>query len=314
MKKIPTARLTATCANRSAHRLARGLGIPLVYLILCTFLGPVVSDAAAASDDAGQAPSETIRSLPPLEGHPASTVEQVLQIDEDPGHWYASIGHLRALFQSDVWDWTAELGLNGSEGSARTLSILTSTNIKRKTEATTFDLGINYGRTRSSGIETQHYAILNNRFDWNMSNDWFLYKKSTLAYDEFKEFDLRLNSALGLGHTVKTEAVSLKGRFGLGASREFGGVDDRWIAETNFGMDYEHQLSKKQKLKLSFDYFPSLDSYQDYRLITDFGWQIILDEATNLSLKIGAVDRYDSTPNGAEPNDIDYFVTLLWKL
>jgi hypothetical protein len=33
-----------------------------------------------------------------------------------------------------------------------------------------------------------------------------------------------------------------------------------------------------------------------------------------LSLKTGVVDRYDSTPNGRLPNDITYFVTLMWKL
>ena len=29
---------------------------------------------------------------------------------------------------------------------------------------------------------------------------------------------------------------------------------------------------------------------------------------------MGVIDRYDSTPNGRKHNDLDYFITLLWKL
>ena len=43
--------------------------------------------------------------------------------------------------------------------------------------------------------------------------------------------------------------------------------------------------------------------------------ELLLDEATNLSLKVGLLDRYDSTPGiGLQENDVDYFITLLWKL
>ncbi len=40
----------------------------------------------------------------------------------------------------------------------------------------------------------------------------------------------------------------------------------------------------------------------------------LLDEEANLSLKLSAQDRYDSTPNGLRPNDINYSILLLWKL
>ena len=41
---------------------------------------------------------------------------------------------------------------------------------------------------------------------------------------------------------------------------------------------------------------------------------MLLDEATNMSLKLGIIDRYDSTPNGLKPNDLNYSLMLLWKL
>jgi len=33
----------------------------------------------------------------------------------------------------------------------------------------------------------------------------------------------------------------------------------------------------------------------------------------NLSLKLSVLDRYDSTPHEAKPNDMDYAATLLWS-
>ena len=98
------------------------------------------------------------------------------------------------------------------------------------------------------------------------------------------------------------------------SEREFGGIDDEWVPEANFGADFEHCLTKRQKLKLTTDYYPSWEDSDNFRLVSNANWEILLDEATNLSLKIGAVDRYDSTPNGLQHNDIDYYVTLLWKL
>jgi putative salt-induced outer membrane protein YdiY len=136
-----------------------------------------------------------------------------------------------------------------------------------------------------------------------------------LEYDEFKAFDLRLSVSGGLGnHFIKTETTTLTGRLGAGTSHEFGGPDDAWVPEGNLGTDFEYKISRLQKFKLIADYYPSWEDFRDYRLVSNAYWEILLDDDTNLSLKIGAVDRYDNTPNGAKANDIDYFVTLLWKL
>ena len=52
----------------------------------------------------------------------------------------------------------------------------------------------------------------------------------------------------------------------------------------------------------------------DYRVISEFSWEVLLDEATNLSFKASVIDRYDSTPNNAKANDIDYAFLVLWQL
>ncbi len=50
-----------------------------------------------------------------------------------------------------------------------------------------------------------------------------------------------------------------------------------------------------------------------YRLNSQVNWEVVIDEENHLSLKIGVVDRYDSTPEGKEPNDLDYKTVVVWS-
>lgn len=219
-------------------------------------------------------------------------------------------------FSGPTWEKSIEIGINGSEGNAQALSLLTSGRLSRETDTTKWGIDIVYAKTEAESVLTQHYAFLNSRFDYNLGEGrWSLFNITRLEYDEFKAFDLRLAINGGLGYDIiDTETRKLTGRFGAGASREFGGVDEDWVPEAVFGGDYTHKLSKRQKLTLTTDYYPTWEDFKDYRLVTQASWELLLDEETNLSLKVGLLDRYDSTPQGLKANDVDYFITLLWKM
>jgi hypothetical protein len=73
-------------------------------------------------------------------------------------------------------------------------------------------------------------------------------------------------------------------------------------------------LNATQKIYAKFDYYPDWDQIGEYRMVADTGWEIELVQPSNLSLKIAASDRYDSTPNGADPHLLNYSVLLLLKL
>jgi hypothetical protein len=49
-------------------------------------------------------------------------------------------------------------------------------------------------------------------------------------------------------------------------------------------------------------------------LVTEASWEISLDKPSNISLKLSATDRYDTTPNGTDPHLVNYSVLLLLKL
>ena len=219
-------------------------------------------------------------------------------------------------FEPEIWSASLELGLNLTSGNSDTLSFQSGAELTRETELNKLNFDFTYAKNQANGVETQHYAVADARHDYLFGDSpWSWFNKAALRYDEFRAFDVRLVLNTGLGYALwDTAASKLNTRFGAGVSREFGGPDDHWIPEAVFGLDYEKQLTKMQKLKATVDYFPSWDNWAtDYRVTTDVSWQIVLDEAANLSLKLGVIDQYDSTPNGAKPNDFAYSFLLLWK-
>lgn len=216
----------------------------------------------------------------------------------------------------ELWEGSIEMGLNASEGNSQTFSYKSGARLKRSTESHVMDLNINYVRTNARGVETQHNALLNTNIERLLGESpWSLFVRFNLEYDEFKAFDTRLALYAGAGYKLwRTDTTTLTGRLGSGASREFGGPDDQIVPEAVAGFDFEHKLTNKQKLVIKADYFPEWSDFDHYRLVADLGWEVLLDEEHNLSLKLAAQDRYDSTPNGKRPNDINYSLLLLWKL
>lgn len=218
-------------------------------------------------------------------------------------------------FPMDGWTNTAELGMNGSAGNAESFAFQTGLRSLRKTDISSLDLKLTHNRTNANGIETQNNTLFYADYDRPIKGSpWAWFSKFGLEYDEFRAFDLRLNVNGGISYAwYDTEALTLSTRFGSGTSREFGGPDNSWVPEAVFGATYEHQITERNKLLAKVDYFPAWNRFSDYRLVIDGGWEYLVTDDGNLSLKLGFNDRYDSTPNGAKPNDLNYNALLLYK-
>jgi putative salt-induced outer membrane protein YdiY len=268
-----------------------------------TEAAPIVAEQPlgfGAAMDAAAIPTETEESLMVDGGELAADLES-------PPLWFDPL----------PWDTGIELGVNGSSGTSDSLSVRTGGYMKRESRFSKLDLRTNYNYTTTSGRETQNNAELDARNDWLLDDrsPWTLYGTGNLFYDEFQAFDLQTSANTGVGYRfVHEPGLDFIARFGGGVSREIGGPDDRWVPESLVGFEYGQQLSATQKFYGKLDYYPEWEEIGEYRLVADTGWEIVLVQPSNLSLKISATDRYDSTPNGAEPHLLNYSVLLLLKL
>ncbi|MEX2188657.1 MAG: DUF481 domain-containing protein [Pirellulales bacterium] len=310
--------------GRAAHRV---VGSALAFVVLTTIAWAQGGGALAVPN-----PIPLYSRLPPIDEPPAGkTPLDAIPLDNPPSTAAdvaaetdaaaIEVQPLSSWYQPHYWlgpKWTGsiELGMNGSEGNAQTFSMRAGANLKRETELYTLAVEASHARTTADSLETQNNALGKLKLDRKFGESpWTMFGVGTAEYDQFKAFDLRLALHAGVGYKIiKTDATSLVGRLGSGVSHEIGGPDDSYVPEALLGLDFEHQITAKQKLVFKAEYLPEWGDFQNYRLVSDASWECLLDEESNLSLKIGAIDRYDSTPNGRKANDIDYLLLLMWKL
>lgn len=292
---------------RAGTLLAWQLALLAVVESAANAQGPPPSVLASPAPAAKEAPAG-----PPLEGPAVDDTPLLLERLPPDLEWY----HGHYWMPPDIWSGSFEIGINGSEGNAQSFSMRVGGNVKRKTDSNQFEAKFTHAKTSSNGIDTQNNALFFARDEILFGESpWSLFGQTNLEYDEFKAFDLRLVANGGVGYQfLKSDITKLKGRFGAGTSREFGGPDNAWNPEGVFGLEYERKLTERQKLSAIVEYYPVWDNFEDYRIVTNVAWEVLLDEASNLNLKIGVIDRYDNTPHGRLPNDVDYSLLLMWKL
>ncbi len=212
------------------------------------------------------------------------------------------------------WEGSFDLGLSGSEGNTERLSLRTGFSAKRLTDETSTTIDARYFYAKDGGATSDNKFRLDLRNDWlpDEGSRWRPFIQSSLEWDQFQDWDVRLTAHAGLGYEfIKTDTTLFVGRVGLGFAREFGGEDHDFHLEGLLGADFEHRISDRQKITATADYFPNLSDFGEFRIVAKAAWEILLDPESNIALKIGVEDRYDSDPGDAKRNDLDYFATIV---
>jgi hypothetical protein len=221
---------------------------------------------------------------------------------------------LSGLDTVSPWCGGVEFGISGSEGNTETLKIRTGIDLKYDTPEDIFIFSALYVLTRQQDALAEHKALIVARNELPFDEVWAWFVQGQLEYDEFRDVDFRVAGHNGLVFTaIKDQQMLLKFRGGLGASRELGGTRNDWVPEAQLGGDFDYLISPRTKFCLSADYYPDLHDLNHYRLRGRASFDFLIDPDLNLLLRLGVQDRYDSHPLRAKRNDLDYFMTLLFR-
>lgn len=178
---------------------------------------------------------------------------------------------------------------------------------------TTF--GASYVWGSSSNTTNKSHGELSLRNDWKLDEPWGLFGILKAEYDEFQRWQWRLSGAFGPSYNfIKNDTTLLKGRVGIGFSYEMGKqAEEKIVPELDIGFDWSHKFNDRTRAFASFDYYPSLDEFPEYRMVGNAGLEVALDPGSGMNLKLGVQDRYDHRAQApTKKNDVDYFVTLGW--
>ena len=214
------------------------------------------------------------------------------------------------------WDFTAEAGITGASGNTERFGARAALAATRETSkmATVASAAYLYGV--DDGEKSQDRFEANIRNDWKITDSkWRIFAKGTAEYDYFQEYDWRVTAVLGVGYElINNDTTLLLPRIGIAVTREIGGMDNRFIPEFNAGFDFTHKFSDTAKFFFIFDSYWSMLDFPEYRLVASTGLEFLLNADTGMIFKIGAEDRYDSTPGeDRNRNDLTYFATIGWK-
>lgn len=217
-----------------------------------------------------------------------------------------------------LWMGGFEFGVNGSQGNADVLNVRTAANVDRKDDDNRFHADLLYLIARESGVTKQNQAIMNARDEVLFGESpWGAFTAVQVEYDEFRDYNFLVGTYLGSSYRWrKSENTFLSTRIGAGAVRQLSqeeNTPNRWVPEALFGGDYNHRFSDRQAWVSGVDLYPNLSQLGNYRLRVRGAYEIVLDPAHGMLLRIGVQDRYDTLPGTAKRNDVNYFTSLLFK-
>lgn len=214
------------------------------------------------------------------------------------------------------WGRQLELGLSGSSGNTDRTTLRTGFKGRWSRDNQTFSLDTLYLFNVTDGNRTQ------NRFDLTVRNEWLAtptpwryFAEGGVELDEFRDYDSRIRAGAGVGYKLlQTDRTDLLTRLGAGVSRTFGSPDDVTSPELILGAEFSHKLTGRQRLVAGADVFPNLaDNDTELRAVLNAAWELKIDQAQNLTLRLGVQDRYDSDTQEARRNDLEYLASLVWS-
>ncbi|MGD9691462.1 MAG: YdiY family protein [Phycisphaerales bacterium] len=216
--------------------------------------------------------------------------------------------------EAPKWSGKLEAGLNGSEGNTEQLSFRIGASVERKTDKDVFTASANYRLKTENGDRTQNELFLKERFEWLLPpTPWSVFIESNQEYNEFRDYDFRVDALVGVGYRfIDDEKTKLIGRVGVGAAKEFGGIDDDVYPTALASLEFSHQITERIAFSAYGEYKPDLSDFENYQLLGRASFDIALNESKSLFLKLGIEDRYDNDPGTAEANDIDYFASIVY--
>ncbi len=290
-----------TIASERIQRLDRHVAGP----VEAAAIAPQVTEPTVLPPAAGttieSAPSAVVASSP-MPG------EQASEPPPRPSAWWRKL--------LTTWDSRLAVRFDGRDAdrSQTDLRVDLETERRREEDRWKFDLSHRV-RDRDDELTRSRLAAGGLYESYVVDSPWSLQSRARYEYDEFRDWDYRVTADVSAGYElVDVKKLRVIGRFGGGVLGEFGPVKDGYQPEGLLGLDAFVRLNGGQQVTASILYLPSVIEGHDYRLLTTAAWQVKLQQADGLSLRIGVENEYESLPgDGGTRNDLRYYGAMVFE-
>jgi len=229
------------------------------------------------------------------------------------------------------WDSSIELGLNGASGRSNNVTLKGGFNslYEDNSHRWTFTSSYYYDAEAPDGEISTKKKATDNQVKVSLTKDWFFkdsswfaFASTTYDYDEFKEWDHRLQFSAGPGYQfIKTSDWEFAARAGATGIFEFHreildlnkvvtGYEDVQNLELAFGLDATWFITAKQRFIVTNYFYPSMTNAGQFRNLANLSWIHDIDWFEGLSIKLGIKDEYNTTEQFK--NEFKYNLSLVW--
>ncbi len=212
-----------------------------------------------------------------------------------------------------AWETYIGFALAGNFALNEEVTMRANIGAKRVTPRDTTTLEAEYYYRVFNSDVTDNNILAKALQEWNFGDSpWLFFAQGQYQYDEFQPWRHRVSLYVGPGYRLlRTEAMDLAIRLGVGATYENGDVD-QVEPEILIAEDWTWRISPRQTLVLNTSIAPNVEDVADYRVQTQFEYRYLIDDAKRgLSLTAGLRDIYLSKPApDGEGNELRIYAGL----
>ncbi|MEK7685591.1 MAG: DUF481 domain-containing protein [Verrucomicrobiota bacterium] len=167
------------------------------------------------------------------------------------------------------------------------------------------DYSFAYGKTE--GILSANRMTGSSKTEWNTSKKWYVYNLAGAGYDEIRRIDVQYEIGPGMGYELINSTnynFVLKSELGMSFQDQY--RSDRTRLSTysaRIAATFAWKVRDKMTIDGRVEYFPNVESLEDYRIRAETNLRYPLSK--HLSLNLTVIDLYDTMPaSGVTPNDL----------
>ncbi len=231
----------------------------------------------------------------------------------DPGLWGTGI----------LAGWTRQFegGLTGTSGTTDSTAINAQFRANIDNDEYRSTLGAWYFLTTDNSSTSVNQTRVWGSYDKKIDGGpWFVFGRAQYDNDSAQIWENRASAFAGPGYEfIKKDNYEMIGRAGLGYTHEFGGntpddYDDSRF-EALIGLDGKWTIDPNQSVNYSIYYFPSLESFDQGRVVSSLAYQADLWKAKGMGFRTGVEHTYEFiTPGDDEHNNFKYFANIVMKM
>jgi hypothetical protein len=218
---------------------------------------------------------------------------------------------------ADLWKFTVEAGLNGTTGANQTQSFRALITGTRPTPELSTTAGVGWWYSRTNDETTAERVQIDARNEWptTAKSPWSYFIAGRTEYDQFQPWDWRLSGQGGISlRIIGDETLTLTGRTGFGASREFGTTHPDVRAEFAPSVEFEYKINARNKVCGAAAAWMDLENSDGSHADLKAWYEAVLDADHGMNLKIGVEDRYEHSPGiGREKHEVDYYAVIVFN-